>query len=154
MKNNVEQILKNNQANYKWYNHEPIYCLDDALRIDEQFNIEGIETKNLFLKSSDGCYYVYLTTTNNRFDRKKIKDLINKKLSIVNSNELTSITGYVAGSVPQFPFDNSIIYLCDREIFNYNSLICSGGTPTTSFTISGEELKKIIDNTKNQKIYI
>ncbi len=154
MQEKIELILKKNNVSYKWYNHDPIYCLEDALKVDEKFNIHGIESKNLFLKSNDNSYYIYLTIANKRFDRKLFKDLVGKKLSIVDENELTLKTGYISGSVPQFPFDKTIIYVCDNEIFNYDSLICSGGTPTSSFTISGKDLKKIIENIENIKIYI
>ena len=152
--NKTKEILNKLNIKYDWYTHEPIYTYQDAIRIDQKLGLIGTETKNLFLKDTNNNYYVFVTTSDVRFDYKLIKGLIGIKLKITSSDELKNKTGYTAGSAATFPYDNDVIYLIDNNIFKTNHLICSGGLATESYQMCTKDLKKILDSLQNKKIYL
>lgn len=150
----TKEILNHFNIKYKWYIHKPIKTYDDAIEVDQEFGIVGEESKNLFLKDNENNYYVFVTIAKNRFDKNLIKEKTDLKLKIASSEELEKMTNYVAGSAATFPYDEKISYIIDKIVFRIESLICSGGVPTESYTMNGSDLKVIFDNCKNKKIYI
>jgi Ala-tRNA(Pro) deacylase len=54
-KRNME-LLKSLGIEYKECKHEPVLDYETAGKVKKRFNLTGIESKNLFLKTKDGRY--------------------------------------------------------------------------------------------------
>jgi len=86
MKMNLEQLYKNNieilktlKIPYKEYDHEPVLNYETAKKIRTQFQLTGIESKNLFLKSKDNTYYLLLSIEGKKTDFDLLKKFLEKE---------------------------------------------------------------------------
>lgn len=148
------KIMDHLGIKYQFVEHEPIVDYETAKAVDEKYNLVGTESKNLFLKSKQNNYYVLVTVEGVRFNRSFMKEIVNEKLSITSPEELQEKTGYVVGCATNFGYDEDVVLVVDKSIFNHEYLICSAGTPTQSFVMKTEDLKLIYDDCKNKVIYV
>lgn len=139
---------------YDYYEHEPILNYETARRVDERYHLTGQESKNLFMKTKSGKYYVLVTIEGVRMDSKFMKGLLGEKVYVATPEELLEQTGYVAGCAASFPYRGDIGYLVDNRIFGFEKLICSAGVPTASFELRAEDLKKVYASVENEVRYI
>lgn len=154
MKYDLLKIMDDLGIEYQYVEHEPITDYEVAKAVDEKYNLEGAESKNLFLKDKNGTYYVFITEEGVRFNRAFLKEVTGEKLSITSPEELEEKTGYVVGCATNFGYDSDVIFIVDSEIFKHDKLICSAGSPTQSMVIHTEDLKKIFQNSSNQVVYV
>jgi len=88
IKNNFFTVIKDLGVECKICEHEPVLNFEKAREIDARFGLTGKESKSLFIKGKSGKYYIYMTTEDKRMDSKKIKQIVNEKVSVVNSRSL------------------------------------------------------------------
>lgn len=148
------KILDQLGIRYDYYEHEPILNYETAKKVDEQYHLTGQESKNLFMKTKSGKFYVLVTIEGVRMDSKFMKSILGEKVYVASPNELLEQTGYVAGCAASFPYRKDIGYLVDNQIFLFEKLICSAGVPTASFEIRSEDLKKVYATVENDVRYI
>ena len=153
MKYDLLKIMDDLGVSYEYYEHEPIVDEATALKVNQQFNLKGVESKNLFLKSKSGNYYVMVSEYGVKFNRAFMKDLVGEKLSIASAEELVEKTGYSSGCAASFGYDEDVTIVVDENIYKNEYFICSGGNATSSFVIKTEELKKIFPTLANKVIY-
>ncbi|MEG0423821.1 MAG: YbaK/EbsC family protein [Erysipelotrichaceae bacterium] len=154
MKFNLLKIMDDLDIKYRYLEHEPVVDYESARFVDEKYNLEGVESKNLFLKGKSGNYYVMVSIEGMRFDRKFMKELLGEKVSISSPSDLISITGYEVGCATSFGYDKDIKIIVDEQIFDYDAFICSAGTPTTSYVMKCEDLKKVYKSIENEVLYV
>lgn len=153
MKYDLLKIMNDLGVTYEYYEHEPIVDEASALKVNEQFNLKGVESKNLVLRGKSGNYYVMVSSYGVKFNRAFMKELVGEKLSIASSEELVEKTGYYPGCAASFGYDEDVTIVVDENIYNNEYFICSGGNPTSSFVIKTEELKKVYPTLSNKVIY-
>lgn len=154
MKYDLLKIMDNLGIQYQYVEHEPITNYEIAKKVDEEYNLEGTESKNLFLKDKNGTYYVFITEEGVRFNRAFLKEVTGEKLSITSAEELEEKTGYKVGCATNFGYDADVVFIVDAEIFNHEKLICSAGSPTQSMVIHTADLKKIYQTISNHILYV
>ncbi len=145
------EILNDLKIEYKHVIHEPIINYEIAKKIDQENNLTGMESKNLFLVSKSNKYYLLVTKEGTRFDRNFFKELLEEKISITSPDELNAKTGYVVGSAPSFPYPDDVTYIIDISIFDYDKYICSAGIPTESYEMITKDIIKVYE-TQNNKV--
>ncbi len=148
------QLLDELNLPYTYIEHEPILDYETAKKVDEQFHLTGIESKNLFMKTKSGKYYVLVTIEGVRMNRKFMKELLQEKVSVATREELYMETGYEAGCAASFPYKKEIGYLVDNQIFHHDKIICSAGIPTASFEMPTQNLKVVYAHVENEVKYI
>ena len=146
LKSNFFNLLSNLKINCKVCEHEPVLDFGKATEIDARFGLTGKETKSLFIKGKSGKYYIYMTTEDKRMDSKRVKQLINEKVSIVNSEDMKTILGCEPGCIPPFGYDTDLIdtIIVDIDIRDYDKFICSCGIPEMTIEIDTKYLEKIL----------
>lgn len=154
MKYDLLKIMDNLEITYDYLEHEPIVDYETAHAVDEKYNLKGTESKNLVLKDKKGNFYVFVTEEGIRFDRAFMKEVTGEKLSIVSPEELEEKTGYVVGCATNFGYDSDVTFVIDEGLYDNEYLICSAGTPTQSFVMKTEDLKKIYATCENRQIHV
>lgn len=148
------KILKELNIKYDEIEHEEIYTIEEALKIE--CSLDGIGSKNLFLKDKKGHYYVYVLHENKRADLKKLAEYLNvSKLSFCNDDELYSILGLTKGGVTPLgkinDKDNLVVVIFDKELVD-KKILCHPNVVTKTMTLDYKDLIKIIENEKHQYI--
>lgn len=148
------KILKELNIKYDEIEHEEIYTIEEALKIE--CSLDGIGSKNLFLKDKNGHYYVYVLHENKRADLKKLAEYLNvSKLSFCNYDELYNILGLTKGGVTPLGIindkDNLVVVIFDKELVN-KKILCHPNVVTKTMTLDYKDLIKIIENEKHQYI--
>ena len=90
----VVNLLDSLKIEYDFYQHEPIV---DSSLIDEirkKYNLKGIESKNLFLKTKSNKFFLFVTVISKKFNKDYFKNLLSEKVSFASFEELEKITGY------------------------------------------------------------
>lgn len=151
---NTIDLLNKYSITFKEYDHEPILNYDDAEREKKRLGWNGIESKNVFMKGSDGNYYLYVTTQGNNVDFKMLKNLLGVKLSIATAEDVENVIHCVPGCVAPFGFDESIIVLLDVSVFNNSDYLFSPGVTTKTIQTNIKDLKIIFENLPNKVIEI
>ena len=148
IKNNFFTVIKDLGIECKICEHEPVLNFEKAREIDARFGLTGKESKSLFIKGKSGKYYIYMTTEDKRMDSKKIKQIVNEKVSVVNSEEMQSILGCEPGCLPPFGYDNNVIdtIIIDKAIKEHEKFICSCGIPEMTIEIDTNHLDSILKN--------
>ncbi len=148
------KILKELNIKYDEIQHEEIYTIEEALKIE--CSLDGIGSKNLFLKDKKGHYYVYVLHESKRADLKKLAEYLNvSKLSFCNDDELYNILGLTKGGVTPLGIindkDNLVVVIFDKELVN-KKILCHPNVVTKTMTLDYKDLIKIIENEKHQYI--
>ena len=90
----IYKFLTQLGIDYQKINHQSVSTVEEAMFINEQ--IDGVACKNLFLKSSDKQFFIYMMTVERRADLKYIaKQIGSKRLRtcrIVKANSRISDT--------------------------------------------------------------
>lgn len=153
MYKDVINLLEKVNVEYNKYHHEPVLDYETAKKVKDEFNLVGVESKSLFLKSKSDKYYIFITEENKRMNSKEVKKLIGEKVSIASGKELTEITGCIPGCASPFGYDKGISIIVDKDIFNYERFVFSPGVPEITIEINTEDIKKILEASDNDIIY-
>ncbi len=104
--NEVYKTLEQLKIPYKHYNHPAVYTVEEAER--EIKNIEGTQTKNLFLREKKGKrHYLIILPANQDADIKSLAfKLKEKRLSFASPERLKEYLGLDPGSVSPFGLMN------------------------------------------------
>jgi len=154
MEKKVIDLLENCKINYDIYHHEPVLDYDKAAEIRQRFGFTGTESKSLFLKGKSGTYYVFVTKEGEKLDSKAVKNLVEEKVSICSSEEMTSVIGCTPGCVAPFGYVTDISLVIDKSVFQEEKLIFSPGVPETTMVIKGDDFKRLLENVENQVFYL
>ncbi len=149
---NIIGLLKQHFVPYTEFDHDPILNYEDAEKQKQAFQWTGIESKNVFMKGSDGKYYVFVTFQGQRVDFKKLKELLGVKLSIASEEDVRTVIHCVPGCVAPFGFSDQITILLDPALFTHTDYLFSPGVTTKTIQTNAQELKKIFDSIPNRKI--
>ena len=152
---NIYDILRELNIRYEEIEHKAVYTIEEAMQEDIPSKIEGIECKNLFVKSKTRYYLIFLKAEK-RADLKAIANLVGEaKLSFANEEELKNSLNLTIGSVTPLGLindrDNLVTLLIDKELENQKVLVHPNvNTKTVSIQLS--DLIKLIEHIKHQYI--
>lgn len=137
---NVYDILDSNGIEYRKYEHEAVFTVEDANRLYD--DIAGAHTKNLFLRNKDKSqYYLFIIASHKRADLEAVARQIGEtKLSFANSEELLTYLGVTPGSVSALALINDTSHavgvLIDREVWSADAVNAHPNINTATLTFA------------------
>lgn len=151
----IYTILNKLNINYEEVNHKSVCTVQEAINLGISKMITGIECKNLFVKSKNN-YYLIFVKSSKRVNLKELSKLINEtRLSFATIEELKEILNLDIGSVTPLSIindkDNKVTLLLDKELKNEKVLVHSN-INTRTLSLYYNDLLKFIEY-MNHKYY-
>ena len=152
---NIYDILKELDIRYEEIEHKAIYTAEEALQENIANRIDGIGCKNLFVKSKNKYYLIFIKAEK-RAEQKLVAELLKEtRLSFASEKELKNILNLTIGSVTPFGLvndrENLVTLLIDKELENQKVLVHPNvNTKTVSIQLS--DLIKLVEYIKHQYI--
>lgn len=124
-KKQLLDFLKKNKILFNLYDHPAMHSVEDSEKNRGQ--IEGIHTKNLFLKNKKNNFYLISCYEKQNIDLKKLsKSLGMGNVSFANQDRLYEMLGVKPGSVSPFGLINDkgheVVFYLDKKIF-YSEMV-------------------------------
>ena len=106
-KNQLIKKLNDSRITFQLHEHEALFTVKDSEK--KRGGIEGIHTKNLFLKNKKKEYFLFSCEENQSVDIKKLsKSLVLGNLSFAKEAALKEYLNITPGSVTPFGLLNDI----------------------------------------------
>lgn len=150
----IINLLTTHNISYKEYDHDPIVSYEDAEREKNRLGWNGVESKNVFMRSADSAYYVMVTTAGKRVDFAGLKELLGTKLSIASEEDVRAVAECVPGCVVPFGFADHITILLDKSIFTHTDYLFSPGVTTKTVQLNIQDIKILLANLPNKIIEV
>lgn len=151
----IYKFLTQLGIDYQKINHQSVSTVEEAMFINEQ--IDGVACKNLFLKSSDKQFFIYMMTVEKRADLKYIaKQIGSKRLSFASDEELVELLKLIPGSVTPLGIINDnkrVKILIDREL-RAQRLLIHPNINTATISITYYDLLLFINACGNEYLII
>lgn len=151
----IYKFLTQLGIDYQKINHQSVSTVEEAMFINEQ--IDGVVCKNLFLKSSDKQFFIYMMTVEKRADLKYIaKQIGSKRLSFASDEELVELLKLIPGSVTPLGIINDnkrVKILIDREL-RAQRLLIHPNINTATISITYDDLLLFINACGNEYLII
>lgn len=150
---NLYEILKDLNIQYEEIEHDAVYTVEEANRIESM--IEGIGCKNLFLTDKNK-YFLYVLKDDKRADLKELAKYLNVlRLSFGNEDKLMELLGLTKGSVTPLGIINDknseVTIILDKDLVGCK-LLCHPNTNTKTMNIEYDDLIRLIEYTKHKYI--
>lgn len=145
----IYEVLKELDIVYEEVSHKAIYSYEDALKENIASRIDGIECKNLFVKSKTKYYLIFIEA-NKKADLKALSIKVeDSRLVFASEEELRNILNLEVGSVTPLGIindkNNLVTILLDKELIGKKVLLHPNmNTKTISITL--EDLIKFIES--------
>ncbi len=154
----VYKFLENLKISYKKYDHPPVYTVKEA---EEHIkNIEGANTKNLFLKNEKGnSYYLVILFAEKKINLKNLaSQLEEKKLSFASPEKLMKFLGLEPGSVSPFGLINDkdcvVRVVIEDELRKVEKIGFHPNKNTSTIVLTQNNFQKYLENSGNSISYI
>ena len=151
----IYKFLTQLGIDYQKINHQSVSTVEEAMFINEQ--IDGVACKNLFFKSSDKQFFIYMMTVEKRADLKYIaKQIGSKRLSFASDEELVELLKLIPGSVTPLGIINDnkrVKILIDREL-RAQRLLIHPNINTATISITYDDLLLFINACGNEYLII
>ena len=148
----VKKYLEGLGIKFKTHKHPPVYTAKEAEKYWNE--IKGIHSKNLFLKSDSGRFFLAIIPCKNRLDMKKIDELAGEKVRFGDETDLKQVLGIEAGSVSPFALLNDkegkTRLLIDKEVWEADFDSFHPCINTETLELSGQDFRKFIRSLKNK----
>ncbi|MBV7260420.1 YbaK/EbsC family protein [Photobacterium sp. WH24] len=151
--NNNVKLFETLNLDYRSYKHEPILDYETDLKVSKELGWTAAPSKSLFLKRKSGGYCVFVTHKENRFDQKKIRDVIGERVSICNNEEMETITGCIAGALCPFVLDTSIPIILDVSLLDHKEVMFTPADPSYTFIVESGSLVSVFESLNNEMYF-
>ncbi|USD65633.1 YbaK/EbsC family protein [Vibrio sp. SCSIO 43136] len=141
---------------YQLWQHEPILDFETDVKVAKSLGWNGTHSKSLFLRIKGGGYALYLTDKDSRLDSKALKSLLGKRVSICDDQEMSQVTGCVAGAVCPFGLPQEICIVVDTKLIQarHNELLYTPGHPDKTIGFATEHLHKVLATLPNTVLWL
>ena len=145
-KTNVMRLLDSKKINYKSYDYTNSVALS-GIEVAEYLNENPNKVfKTLVTVSASKKNYVFLVPVNKELDLKKAANAAQEKnISMLKSNELLNLTGYIHGGCSPIGMKKTFKTFIDISASNYETIIFSAGKIGYQVEVSLNDLNKIIN---------
>ena len=119
---NLLTLLDDNSVNYKLFEHEAFYTVEESSKLKIDMDMQGAHTKNLFLRDKKRNFFLISCLDNQEVDLKEIKQLIacQGNLSFGSPDYLYQKLGVKPGSVSPYSLINNeekdVSFYLDKSI--------------------------------------
>ena len=144
-KTNVMRVLDSKKINYTMHCYadtDAIAGQDVARALNEN---PDMVFKTLVTVSPSKNYYVFLVPVNRELNLKKAAKAVNeKKVEMIKSKDLLSVTGYIHGGCSPIGMKKNFVTTIDKSALNFDTIMFSAGKIGYQVQMSLEDLKKVI----------
>ena len=107
---NLLTLLDDNNVNYKIFEHEAFYTVEESSKLKIDMDMQGAHTKNLFLRDKKRNFFLISCLDNQIVNLKEIKNLISCQgnLSFGSPDYLFEKLGVKPGSVSPYSLVNDL----------------------------------------------
>ena len=144
-KTNVMRVLDSKKINYT------MHCYADTDAIAGQDVAKALNEnpdmvfKTLVTVSPTKNYYVFLVPVNRELSLKKAAKAVNeKKVEMIKSKDLLSVTGYIHGGCSPIGMKKNFVTTIDKSALNFDTIMFSAGKIGYQVQMSLEDLKMVI----------
>ena len=152
-KTNVMRILDKLKVDYSSHNYlssGAISGIDVANALSED---PSMVFKTLVTVGKSNNYYVFLVPVDKELDLKKAASSVGeKKIEMVKSKELLSLTGYIHGGCSPIGMKKQFKTIIDISANKFNKIFFSAGKIGYQIETNLNELKKVINFTLSNVI--
>ena len=118
-------MLSRHNIKYDVYEHHALHTVEESKKL--RGKIEGIHTKNLFLKNKKNKFFLFSCQESTIVDLKQLKKVLNLgNISFAGGLYLKNILGVKPGSVTPFGLindqNNEIKFFLDKKILSHNKV--------------------------------
>lgn len=154
MDKKLKSYLDKHKINYIIHKHKAVFTVEESRELKKK--IPGMHCKTLFLKGSNGKYYLIGMPANKRLDSKILRKHLNvKKIRFGTPEELKKEVNLIPGSVSIFGMiyskSNRVKLLIDKEIWEAESSGFHPNENTSTLEVKHEDLKKFYDSLDCEK---
>ena len=139
----ILNIFKENNVNYQFYEHEPVYTSQQAAKA------RGVELKtgckSMLLKTKAGKFVLANLAADRKIDLKKLEETLGDKLGFATREEVLQATNCEPGSVPPFGRLFRLPTYLDESVLENNFVNFNIGMLTKSVKISKQDLLRIME---------
>ena len=151
---NLYEILDKLEITYEEIEHEVVYTIEEAKKIE--CKIDGVGSKNLFLKDKNNNYYIYVLREDKRADLKELAKYLNtSKLSFGKDEELKEILNLDKGGVTPLAVindkDNKVIIVIDKDLVGIK-VLHHPNVINKTMSLEYDDLIKIIEYTEHKYV--
>lgn len=153
MNDSLKQWLAEQKINYILHSHPAVFTVPEAQKYCGY--IPGTHCKNLFLKNKkSGQLYLVTIPSEQSLDLNQFRRIIGApKVRFASLEELSEILGIGAGAVSPInlvnDFDNKVIFIVDKKVWNAEEVCCHPNINTETLQIPRADFQKLIKATGN-----
>jgi Ala-tRNA(Pro) deacylase len=149
---NLYEILSKLEITYYEVEHEAVYTIEEANQIESK--IDGVGSKNLFLKDKGSNYYIYVLREDKRADLKELAKFLNvSKLSFGKDEELKRVLDLDKGGVTPLAIindeENKVTVIIDKDLEG-KKVLHHPNVINKTMSIEHNDLIKIIEYTEHK----
>ncbi|GAB3523506.1 YbaK/EbsC family protein [Photobacterium alginatilyticum] len=141
-------------VDYQSWQHAPILDFETDARIAAELGWTAAPTKSLFMKIKGGGFCLLLTHRDSRLDSKLVKQLLGKRVSVCNNEEMIEAIGCEPGAVCPFALPEEVKILVDPVVFSYPELMFTPGKPDFTFAFDSSSLMRLLEALPNTVIML
>lgn len=146
------KYLETHNIKYKTHFHQAVFTVEESKKVDK--GIPGLHTKNLFLKSEKGKFYLVCMPGDKRLDIKSLSKLLNAgKLSFAYPEQLKEHLNLTPGSVSIFGmiYAKSVKLILDKKVWDAEIVGFHPNINTSTLELTHENLEKFYNSLKSEK---
>jgi len=152
----IYSFLQNNKIEYKKFDHQAVFTCEEAEQLCPRMS--GEPTKNLFLKSKAGDYFLIILKKSKRADLKCLaEELKTTKLSFGSPQELKNYLGIEPGAVTLLALINDperkIKLVVDNELQG-QAIQCHPLVNTSTLVISPEGIEIFLRAVSHEAVFV
>ncbi|GAA0731993.1 prolyl-tRNA synthetase associated domain-containing protein [Clostridium oceanicum] len=154
----VYRVLNNLGIKYDKYEHEAVYTVDEAQKLN--ISMPGKHCKNLFLRNRKGkIHYLLIIDECKKADLKSLqKQIKSTNLSFASEERLNKYLCLKPGSVTPFGLinneDKSVQVLIDRDLIGSDEIYFHPNVNTVTIGISYNDFEAFLKHTGNKFTYV
>ena len=142
---------------HKTITHEPMYTVEDAIRLREDDS--GGHAKNLFLKNRKGKMWLVVMHESKRANLSELKKILESgSLSFASSDRLMNYLGVSSGAVTPLAvindFQCKVTLVIDVELLAHSILHFHPCTNDMTTSISGPDLLSYLDDCNHKPLIL
>ena len=150
------EILDKLEIKYELLEHDAVYTVDEAKKLDNM--LEGIGCKNLFLTNKKGKYFLVMIHEDKRANIKEIESLVDcKHLSFGKEEDLKEVLGLEAGSCTPLGIvndkENKVVLVFDKDLVD-KKVLCHPNKNTATLSLEFSDLIKFIEYLEHKYLYM
>jgi Ala-tRNA(Pro) deacylase len=149
VRDECERVFARAQIDFFPYVHAPVLDYEAAASVRREFGLLGQETKSLFLRTSNGGYWMLISLESLRVTWRLVSEAIGAKVKRASELELESVTGCVPYCAVPIGLPAAVSLLLDSRLASAQRLIFSTGLPTESVEVSWPEWEALVSACSN-----